>query len=152
MPKRNAPAFCRLMGQPSPSQASAGSDVHYEYVMIIRPDQKEQVEEVADAYAKTITDAGGHLTRRENWGNRLLAYPIRRSSHGVYILFNFSCSRAAGGDLLAKIASREEYDENVMRTLLLRTKSSPQGPSAIMQSKKEDERETEGGGKTEDSK
>ena len=121
------------MGQPSPAAAPAREAVHYECVMIIHPNQKEQAEQVADAYCKIVTDGGGSITRRENWGNRLLAYPINRISHGVYVLFNFDCSRAASGDLLARIASQEEYDENVMRTLLLRTKVSPQGPSAMMQ-------------------
>ena len=126
------------MGQTAPAEAPARETVHYEYVMIIRPEPDAPAEEVADAYAKTIADAGGSVTRRENWGNRPLAYPINRSSHGTYVLFNFSCSHRASGELLTKISSQEEYDENIMRTLLLRTRQQPQGPSPIMQNQEND--------------
>ena len=110
--------------------------------MIVRPESNnEQAEDIANAYAKAITGTGGSVTRRENWGRRPLAYPINRSSHGTYFLFNFSCPQAASRDLLAKISAQEEYDENVIRTLLLRTKRPPQGPSPIMESASDDKSE-----------
>ena len=45
---------------------------HYEIVLLIHPDQSEQVSGMLERYAAVVTDAGGTVHRQEDWGRRQL--------------------------------------------------------------------------------
>jgi small subunit ribosomal protein S6 len=50
---------------------------HYEIVLLIHPDQSEQVPAMLERYKTLITGANGKVHRVEDWGRRQLAYQIR---------------------------------------------------------------------------
>lgn len=63
---------------------------HYETVFILTPIlSADQTKETVDAFAKLITDNGGVVVNREDWGQRKLAYPIHKLSTGSYFFFEF---------------------------------------------------------------
>src|SRR2546427_12005769 len=51
---------------------------HYEIVLLIHPDQSEQVPAMLERYKGMITAGGGKVHREEDWGRRQLAYMIKK--------------------------------------------------------------------------
>ena len=51
---------------------------HYEIVLLIHPDQSEQVPAMLERYKGLITAGGGKVHRVEDWGRRQLAYLINK--------------------------------------------------------------------------
>jgi small subunit ribosomal protein S6 len=52
---------------------------NYESVFIARQDiSAAQVDGLTEAFEKVITDAGGSVAKRENWGLRTMAYKIKK--------------------------------------------------------------------------
>ena len=47
---------------------------HYEIILLIHPDQSEQVPAMLERYKGMITAGGGKVHRVEDWGRRQLAY------------------------------------------------------------------------------
>ena len=52
---------------------------HYEIVLLIHPDQSEQVPAMLERYKGIVTAGGGKVHRVEDWGRRQLAYRSRSS-------------------------------------------------------------------------
>ena len=51
---------------------------HYEIVFLVHPDQSDQVSAMVDRYKAMIENGGGKVHRLEDWGRRILAYPINK--------------------------------------------------------------------------
>ena len=66
---------------------------HYELVLMVHPDQSEQVPGMIDRCKTFITTRKGTVHRVEDWGRRLLAYPILKVAKAHYLLFNIECSK-----------------------------------------------------------
>jgi small subunit ribosomal protein S6 len=99
---------------------------HYEIVLIVHPDQSEQVPSMVKRYKATIEEGRGKVHRFEDWGRRQLAYPINKVSKGHYVLFNVEC----GKETLEALQTAFRYNDAVMRNLILQmdhavTESSP---------------------------
>ena len=87
---------------------------NYETVFIVTPVLSEaQVQEVADKFQGVITENGGQIVNRENWGLKKLAYPIQKMTTGFYFLIEF----AAEGDIINKLETQYRRDERVIRFL-----------------------------------
>ncbi len=87
---------------------------NYETVFIVTPVLSEaQVQEVADKFQGVITENGGQIVNRENWGLKKLAYPIQKKTTGFYFLLEF----AAEGDIINKLETQYRRDERVIRFL-----------------------------------
>ena len=65
---------------------------HYEIILLIHPDQSEQVPAMLERYKGLITAAGGKLHRVEDWGRRQLAYMIQKLAKAHYLCLNIECS------------------------------------------------------------
>ena len=61
---------------------------HYEIVILVHPDQSEQVPGMVDRYRNMIESNGGSIHRLEDWGRRQLAYPINKVYKAHYVLMN----------------------------------------------------------------
>ena len=62
----------------------------HETVFIVTPVLSEaQVQEVADKFQGVITENGGQIENKENWGLKKLAYPIQKKTTGFYYLVEF---------------------------------------------------------------
>jgi small subunit ribosomal protein S6 len=101
---------------------------HYEIVVIIHPDQSEQVSQMVEKYKSQITSQGGKIHRFEDWGRRQFAYPINKIHKGHYILMNIECSLAT----LNELNSSFKFNDAVIRTLVLCTKGPVTGESPIL--------------------
>ncbi|MFR9577821.1 MAG: 30S ribosomal protein S6, partial [Rikenellaceae bacterium] len=69
--------------------------------------------EVADKFQGVITENGGQIENRENWGLKKLAYSIQKKTTGFYYLIEFS----GEGDLVEKLETQFRRDERVIRFL-----------------------------------
>ena len=87
---------------------------NYETVFIVTPVLSDaQVQEVADKFQGVITENGGQIVNREDWGLKKLAYPIQKKTTGFYFLIEF----AAEGDIINKLETQYRRDERVSRFL-----------------------------------
>lgn len=99
---------------------------HYEIVLLIHPDQSEQVVAMVERYCSVVTDSGGAVHRQEDWGRRQLAYPIDKIHKAHYILLNIEC----GGEALDQLKNMFKFSDAVIRNLVVRadraiTEASP---------------------------
>jgi len=67
----------------------------YEMVYIIRPDlEPEAVQGVVDRVGQRVTEQGGSVDFVEVWGKRRMAFPLRKSREGIYVLSRFTLDSA----------------------------------------------------------
>ncbi len=89
---------------------------HYEIVLLVHPDQSEQVGGMVERYTKAIEEDGGKIHRLEDWGRRQLAYAINNVHKAHYVLMNVECSAKA----LAELEDNFRYNDAVIRNLVMR--------------------------------
>lgn len=90
---------------------------HYEAVFVLTPVLSEpQMKEAVNKFEKLLTDNGGAIANREEWGLRKLAYPIQGKSSGFYCLLQFDVEPA----MIAKLETEFNRDERVIRFLTTR--------------------------------
>jgi len=88
----------------------------YETLFIARQDlTPENVDSLADKFAKIITDGKGKVVSKEYWGLRNMAYKIKKNSRGHYVLFNIDADFAAVAELNRVIG----FNEDVIRSVTL---------------------------------
>ncbi len=87
---------------------------NYETVFIVTPVLSEaQVQEVADKFQGVITENGGQIVNRENWGLKKLAYPIQKKTTGFYFFIEFT----GEGAIVDTIETQFRRDERIIRFL-----------------------------------
>ncbi|MBU5616074.1 MULTISPECIES: 30S ribosomal protein S6 [Psychrobacter] len=89
---------------------------HYEVVLIVHPDQSDQVVGMVERYIKLVQDNNGVIHRLEDWGRRQLAYPINKIHKAHYVLFNIETD----GDTLAELEELFRYNDAIIRSLVMR--------------------------------
>ena len=90
----------------------------YELVMILSPEATEdEVASTVERVEGQITDKGGTVSEREDWGVRRLAYPIRKFAEGNYLLRRFEAESSAVGDLNQSLRASED----VLRYLVIKS-------------------------------
>lgn len=108
---------------------------HYEIVILVHPDQSEQVSAMLDRYRQVIESKGGHIHRLEDWGRRQLAYPINKVHKAHYALMNVECNT----EVVEELSSAFRFNDAVLRNLIILTKKAMTEPSPFARSK--DDRE-----------
>ena len=86
---------------------------HYEIVLLIHPDQSEQVPAMLERYKGLVTTAGGKVHRVEDWGRRQLAYQIQKLGKAHYLCLNIEC----GNEVLAELETGFRFNDAVLRHL-----------------------------------
>ena len=89
---------------------------HYELVLLVHPDQSDQVVGMVERYIKLVQDNGGTIHRLEDWGRRQLAYPINKIHKAHYVLFNVETD----GETLAEREELFRYNDAIIRSLVMR--------------------------------
>lgn len=89
---------------------------HYEIVLLVHPDQSDQVVGMVERYISHIKDAEGQIHRLEDWGRRQLAYPINKIHKAHYVLFNVETD----GETLAELEELFRYNDAIIRSLVMR--------------------------------
>ena len=89
---------------------------HYELVLLVHPDQSDQVVGMVERYIKLVQDNGGTIHRLEDWGRRQLAYSINKIHKAHYVLFNVETD----GETLAELEELFRYNDAIIRSLVMR--------------------------------
>ena len=101
---------------------------HYEIVMLVHPDQSEQVPSMLERYKGSITAAGGKIHREEDWGRRQLAYQINKLSKAHYVCLNIEADQA----VVAELEHAFRFNDAVLRHMTILKKKAETTPSAMM--------------------
>ena len=100
---------------------------HYELVLLITPNQSEQVSGMIARYKETIESEGGKVHRAEDWGRHQLAYLIDGVHKAHYILMNVEVSQ----DSLDKLTTGFKFNDAILRNLVISKSSAETEPSAM---------------------
>jgi small subunit ribosomal protein S6 len=101
---------------------------HYEIVLLIHPDQSEQVPAMLERYKGLVTAAGGRLHRVEDWGRRQLAYQIQKLAKAHYLCLNIECT----SETLAELETGFRFNDAVLRHLTVAMDKAETNPSVMM--------------------
>jgi len=111
---------------------------HYEVVFMVHPDQSEQVPAMIERYRTMIESSGGAIHRLEDWGRRLLAYPINKIHKAHYVLMNIEC----GAEVLEELGSAFRFNDAVIRNLIIKRDEPVTEASLFAKMKEEEEAAT----------
>lgn len=89
---------------------------HYEIVFLVHPDQSEQVPSMIERYSGIVKKDGGSVHRLEDWGRRVLAYPINKLVKAHYVMMNVECNSEA----LDELTTTFKFNDAVIRHMVLR--------------------------------
>lgn len=105
---------------------------HYEIVLIVHPDQSEQVPAMIERYRQMIAAHKGTMHRLEDWGRRQLTYPIQKLHKAHYVLMNIEC----GNETLLELEHAFKFNDAVLRHLTVVMDEAVTGPSVMMREEK----------------
>jgi small subunit ribosomal protein S6 len=110
---------------------------HYEIVLLIHPDQSEQVPAMLERYKGVVTAGGGKVHRVEDWGRRQMAYMIQKLAKAHYLCINIECTKEA----LAELETGFRFNDAVLRHLTVLKDQAETAPSVMMKAvEREDSR------------
>ena len=107
---------------------------HYEIVVMVHPDQSEQVPAMTERYKSFVETDGGKVHRLEDWGRRQLAYPIAKLHKAHYVLMNVECTDKA----LAELENAFKFNDAVIRKMVVRMEQAVTGQSALFKNPEEE--------------
>jgi small subunit ribosomal protein S6 len=88
----------------------------YESVVLINAAlEDDQVETTITRIQETITSHGGEIIELDKWGRKRLAYPIKKSKSGYYVVIRFDSTT----DLVSTLERNYRLDENIIRYLTI---------------------------------
>jgi small subunit ribosomal protein S6 len=108
---------------------------HYEIVLIIHPDQSEQVPAMLERYKTLITSQGGKIHRSEDWGRRQMAYQVQKLNKAHYLCLNIEC----GQTTMDELEHGFRFNDAVLRHLTIKTDKAETAPSLMMRSVEKEE-------------
>ena len=115
---------------------------HYEIVVMVHPDQSEQVPAMIERYRNMVASDGGKVHRLEDWGRRQLAYPIANIHKAHYVLMNVECS----DNVLKELESAFRFNDAVIRKLVIRAAGPETEQSPLFKAPEEDKKTESRGG------
>ena len=101
---------------------------HYEIILMIHPDQSEQVPAMIERYKGLVAGRGGKIHRIEDWGRRQMAYMIQKLAKAHYVCMNIEC----GQTTLDELEHGFKFNDAVLRHLVIKTKKAETEPSIMM--------------------
>lgn len=111
---------------------------HYEIVLLVHPDQSEQVPSMIDRYKSVVENNGGQIHRSEDWGRLQLAYTIAKLHKAHYLMLNIECDK----ETLDELEGIFRFNDAILRHLIVRKDKAETEPSVMLKRKEsKDERE-----------
>jgi small subunit ribosomal protein S6 len=92
------------------------NNIYESAVLINAALDDEQINPIIERIRETITSNGGEIREMENWGRKRLAYTVKKSKTGYYVIFRFS----APTNLISKLDRFYSLDEYILRYLTIR--------------------------------
>jgi len=108
---------------------------HYEIVLLIHPDQSEQVPAMLERYKGIVTAANGKVHRVEDWGRRQLAYMIQKLAKAHYVCLNIETSK----EVLNELETGFRYNDAVLRHMTIKKDKAETTPSVMMKAVEREE-------------
>jgi len=108
---------------------------HYEIVLLIHPDQSEQVPAMLERYKASIAAGGGKVHRVEDWGRRQMAYLIQKLAKAHYLCVNIEADQP----VMAELEHAFRFNDAVLRHLTVVRKKADTGPSSMMRTVEREE-------------
>ncbi|HVC01677.1 MAG TPA: 30S ribosomal protein S6 [Steroidobacteraceae bacterium] len=112
---------------------------HYEIVLLVHPDQSEQVPAMIDRYKGMIAAGGGFVHRFEDWGRRQLAFPISKLHKAHYVMLNIECDQKTLDELYGAF----RFSDAVLRQLVVKMDEAVTEPSPMAKAPDENARRHE---------
>lgn len=109
---------------------------HYEIVVMVHPDQSDQVPAMTERYKAMVETDGGKVHRLEDWGRRQLAYAIAKLHKAHYVLMNVECTDKA----LAELENAFRFNDAVIRKLVIRKEAAETEQSPLFKLPEEDKK------------
>ncbi len=103
---------------------------HYEIVLLIHPDQSEQVPAMLERSA-----SGGKVHRVEDWGRRQLAYMIQKLVKAHYLCLNIEVNN----ETLTEIETGFRFNDAVLRHMTVVKPKAETTPSIMMKAVEREE-------------
>ena len=100
---------------------------HYELVLLVHPDQSEQVPEMINRYQETVKKSDGVIHRTEDIGRMPLAYTIEDMHKAHYVLMNIESNEG----VIAELESLFKFNDSIMRHLIVKMKKAETGDSKL---------------------
>jgi small subunit ribosomal protein S6 len=89
----------------------------YESAVLINASlEDDQIGNLTNRIKETITSYGGEIVEIEDWGRKRLAYMVKKSKIGYYIIFQYN----SPPDLVLKLERFFQLDDNVLRYLTIK--------------------------------
>ncbi|QJC35807.1 30S ribosomal protein S6 [Enterobacteriaceae endosymbiont of Donacia sparganii] len=107
---------------------------YYEIMLIIHPDQSNEINNIIKYYREFMQKNNCLISRFEDWGRRQLAYPILKLHKAHYILINIILNDTS---IIKNIENNLRINENIIRYLIIRTKTERKDISYILKAKDE---------------
>ena len=108
---------------------------HYEIILLIHPDQSEQVPAMLERYKGMVTAGNGNIHRVEDWGRRQLAYQINKLNKAHYLCLNIEADQA----VMAELEHAFKFNDAVLRNLTVQKKKADTAPSSMMKAVEREE-------------
>ncbi len=108
---------------------------HYEIVLLIHPDQSEQVPAMLERYKTLVTAANGKVHRVEDWGRRQLAYLIQKLAKAHYLCLNIECT----SETLNELETGFRFNDAVLRHMTVAKTKAEITPSVMMKAVEREE-------------
>jgi small subunit ribosomal protein S6 len=91
------------------------NNVYESAVLINAALDDEQINNLITRIKETIVNNGGEIRETENWGRKRLAYMVKKSKIGYYIIFRFD----APSSIVSKLERFYTLDEYILRFLTI---------------------------------
>ena len=92
----------------------------YESAVIINAAlDDEQIESIISRIKETIVNNGGEIREVENWGRKRLAYMVKKSKIGYYVIYRFN----SPSNIISKLERSYSLDEQILRYLTIKLDS-----------------------------
>lgn len=97
--------------------------MHHEYetIVIARPDVDEPtIDALISKLESIVTDAGGRILDRDDWGKRKLAYNIEKQQKGHYVRLHM----ASAPTVIAELERRIRLEDKLVRFMTIQLAKS----------------------------
>ena len=89
----------------------------YEFTLVTKADLPDGEKlKVVEGYEEILKRSGGEVIKKDEWGTRKLAYPIKKNFRGYYVHYDF----ASLPENIAECERLIRIDENVLRHLVIK--------------------------------
>ena len=109
---------------------------HYEIVLLIHPDQSEQVPAMLERYKTLVLRRRRHGASGRGLGPRQLAYLIQKLAKAHYLCLNIECSK----ETLNELETGFRFNDAVLRHLTVARDGAITTPSMMMKASDKEER------------